>query len=165
MTGLGPIVATLWKELGLAPPAAPVGTSFDFELGATSMSLRLADNGETVVVRGRIGWLDGNPHEAGDQLGRVLRLGLGLTMLNAAVLDAAEAEDLLDRDRPEPVPVHVVALARLSVPDSILSAVQAVLTWQSACENILNQGDDGARPEAAPIRPAVADGDMIIFQP
>ena len=167
MAGLGPVVLALWRELGLAPPPESIGTAFDFELGPVPVTLELADNGDTVIVRGRIGFLEGNYHEAGDQLGRVLRLGLGLTALNGAVLDAAEAEDLLEKDHQGLVPVHAVALARLSAPASILPAVRAILDWQTATEAILTQSAEGdaERPVRTTSDRASDDVEMIIFQP
>jgi hypothetical protein len=167
MASLGPIVTALWRELGLAPPPGSVGTVFDLELGLVPMRLELADNGDTVLVRGRIGFLEGNVHEAGDQLGRVLRLGLGLAALNGAVLDAAAAEDILDQDHQGPVPVHAIAIASLSAPSSILSAVRAVLDWQIATEQLLTQSEDGATVASTRAAPAAKPGDteMIIFQP
>lgn len=166
MSGLGPLVGVLWKELGLAPPLGQFGAHFDFELGEMPVSLDLQDNGDTVLLRGRIGFLEANAHEAGDQLARVFRLGLGLTALNGAVLDAAEAEDLLERDHQGLVPVHAVALASLSAPNSVLPALQAVLEWQSVTETILTQGDDDAGPKGAR-RSAdpEPEAEMIIFQP
>jgi hypothetical protein len=117
-----------------------------------------------VTVRGRIGWLEGNAHEAGDQLGRVLKLGLGLTALNGAVLDASQAEDILERDHQGPVQVFALATAMLSEPASILPAVRAVLDWQTATESILSHSDDGDTPARS--RPATgSDAEMIIFQP
>jgi hypothetical protein len=161
------MVTALWRELGLAPPPGAIGASFDFELGPVPVTLELADNGETVIVRGRIGYLEGNMHEAGDQLGRVLRLGLGLTALNGAVLDAAEAEDILEKDHQGLVPVHAVALALLSAPATILPAVRAVIDWHTATEAILTQGEDGAAAPSSRAAAAslAADTEMIIFQP
>lgn len=165
MSGLGPVVALLWKELGLAPPVDPVGTGFEFEIGDLAVRLDLQDNGETVVLRGRIGYLEGNAHEAGDQLSRVLRLGLGLTALNAAALDAGEAESILEAGHEGPVPVHAVALAQLSRPATILTALRAVLDWQSVTESILSQRDE-AEPSGTRGRGAQAvETEMIIFQP
>jgi hypothetical protein len=164
MPGLGPVVTALWRELGLAPPVEMIGSEFEFDLGSTAFRLELEANGDTVTVRGRIGWLEGNAHEAGDQLGRVLKLGLGLTALNGAVLDASQAEDILERDHQGPVPVFALALAALSEPASILPAVRAVLDWQTATESILSQSDDGDAPARS--RPATgSDAEMIIFQP
>ena len=167
MASLAPVVAALWKELGLAPPVDQIGGSFDFDLGATAFRMTLADNGDTVLLRGRIGWLEGNPHEAGDQLGRVLRLGLGLTALNDAVLDAAEAEDILSPDHQGQVPVHVAATAQLSRPLTILPAIRAILDWQTATESILTQSpvdDDPLTPGRRASR-SMLDAEMIIFQP
>lgn len=170
MSGLGPVVALLWKELGLAPPVDPVGAAFEFELGEMPLRLDLQDNGDTVVLRGRIGFLEGNAHEAGDQLARVFRLGLGLTALNAAALDAAEAEALLEAGHEGPVPVHAVALAQLSRPATVIPALRAVLDWQSVTDSILSQSADtdgpgpGARPDARSDTWAPG-AEMIIFQP
>lgn len=167
VSGLGPMVAALWKELGLAPPVGQIGTEFDFDLGEMPLSLALQDNGETVTVRGCLGYLEGHQHEAGDQLSRLQRLGLALTALNAAALDAAEAQDILEAGHEGAVPVYAVALAQLSTPSSILPAVRAVLDWQAATGSILARnaepGDDGAaRARAA--SPS-SEADVIIFQP
>lgn len=167
MAGLGPVVTALWKELGMAPPFERIGESFEFELGSVAFRLQVADDGDTILARGRIGWLEGNPHEAGDQLGRALRLGLALTALNPAVLDASEAEDILEQGHEGPVPVYAVARASVSVPASILPAVSAVLDWQSATSGILTQTSDG-ESEPQPRRGADRagpDAEMIIFQP
>lgn len=167
MSGLGPMVSLLWKELGLAPPVGAIGTEFDFDLGEMAVSLTLEDNGDSVIVRGRLGWLEGNTHEAGDQLARLLRLGLGLAALNGAVLDAAEAGDILERDHEGRVPVHALAMATLATPGSLLPALRALLDWKTATESILAQ--DGEDSETG--NPVPRDGgrgpetEMIIFQP
>lgn len=168
MAGLGPVVAALWKELGLAPPVEAVGSEFDFDLGSTAFRLQMAENGERVVVRGRIGFLDGNAHEAGDQLQRVMRLGLALTALNGAALDAAEAQDILEPGHVGPVPVYAVAMALLTDPATIIPAVRAVLDWQSATEAILSRGEEAEYAEQAERgnkERAELDTGMIIFQP
>lgn len=167
MAGLGPIVAALWKELGMAPPVETIGAEFEFDLGEMLVRLDLQDNGDTVTVRGRIGFLEGNAHEAGDQLSRVLRLGLGLVALNGAVLDAAAAEDILDNGHEGPVPVFALATASLAHPETVLQALRAVLDWQSVTGSILTQDVDevgqpgSARPGSGPS----SDAEMIIFQP
>lgn len=167
MAGLGPIVAVLWKELGLAPPVGQIGSSFDFELGEMAISLALQDNGETVILRGCIGYLDGNAHEAGDQLSRVMRLGLALTALNGAVLDASEAADILEPGHEGQVPVHAMAMASLGTPSSILPALYAVLDWQTATETILTRSSDpsGADMPGSRNPGPELDDSMIIFQP
>lgn len=161
------MVAVLWKELGLAPPLGQIGTEFDFDLGETPVSLALQDNGETVTVRGRLGFLEGNAHEAGDQLSRVQRLALGLAALNPAVLDASEAQDILEPGHEGPVPVHAVALAQLSAPTSILPALRAVLDWHAVTGSILTQTADPSAEGEARARPASpgSEPEMIIFQP
>lgn len=167
MSGLLPVVSLIWRELGLAPPLGKIGARFDFELGDMPVDLVLQDNGETVLVRGRIGFLEANMHEAGDQLSRVQRLALALTALNGAVLDAGEAEDILERDHQGMVPVHAVATAQLSTPDTILPALRAVLDWRSATESLLTQAEGAAEaePGAGGQGSKASDTEMIIFQP
>ena len=169
MSGLGPVVALLWKELGMAPPPERIGNEFDFELGEMAVSLSLQEDGDTVLVRGLIGHLEGNVHEAGDQLGRVLRLGLALTALNGAALDAAEAETILERDHEGTVPVHALAVVSLARPTGILTAMRSLLDWQTATGSILLQASGDGDPAAAARHGEVSggeqDGGMIIFQP
>lgn len=167
MAGLGPIVAALWKELGMAPPAEVIGAEFEFDLGEMPIRLELQDNGDTVTVKGRIGFLEGNAHEAGDQLSRVLRLGLGLVALNGAVLDAAAAEDILEKSHEGAVPIFALATATLGSPASVLPAIRSVLDWQSVTGSILSQDADKTAQGGAASRTggASSDAEMIIFQP
>lgn len=165
--GLGPVVAALWKELGMAPPVERIESAFDFELEEVPMALALAENGETVVLRAQLGFLENDAHEAGDQLQRVLRLSLGLTAMNAAVLDASRAEELLELGHEGRVPIYAVATAQVSKPGSIVSAVESVLEWYSVTGTLLIQevGEVEERTAKPAARSQALDADVIIFQP
>lgn len=167
MVTLKPTVDVIWRTLDMPPPLGEIGRSFDFDLSGSPVSLNIEPNGETVSVRGTLGYLDGDAFAAQDQIRHLLRLGLGLMAVNQGALEIPNLQEFVDDQRGERIPVYAVSKGSLNNPDMTVSALRDIVEWHGYAENVLQQVAESDRSEnsSSVDEQNLAEGQFVIFQP
>lgn len=167
-------VEAIWQAMGLAAPPEEIGERFDFSMDDTEVELRLTRDGRSILVEAVLGDLSANPQTAGDQLRRLLRVGLALSAVNRSALsllgarDTAQLAQRAARQTEGLAPLQVRAVARIdgNPAREAIPALQDVLGWRQFSDPILERV---AVPSGrdTPIRRSASDptADMVIFQP
>lgn len=166
-------VTQIWKVLGLPAPLDPIADHYDFELEDMPVSLSLTPDGARLRLEATIGQLASDPHLAGDQLSRMLRLSSALASFNCAVLTLPAGRDQtriatlsISDQGAEPLLVEIHA----TQPDAVVDALRDLVQWRSYAADIVDPIGAQADSEVAPVRNTTPDAvpnpfDMIVFQP
>lgn len=173
-TSVRPAIEAIWQAMGLAVPPETIGSHYDFIVEDTEIVVRLAPNGQSMVVEAALGELSADPMQAGDQLQRLLRIGLGLSAFNRSTLSLPDGgnTDLLTAlatGRPEDRPslrVQAVAVINDDPNRGPVGALQDVLQWRTYSDQILDRPQ--SRDDFEPTRSASErddDAGFVIFQP
>ncbi len=166
MASLRPIVDAIYVTLGLAPPVDMPDHEFTFDLSGIPVDLRVDATGQGGLVRATLGHLNMSTHVAQDQLGRLLKIGLGLTAVNRAVLDLPGAAELKAGQDGAHRGVYAAASFSLSDPQDAVEALRSVIEWQGYAEAILGPPSMPEEEAAGPSGFArTSDDEMMIFQP
>ena len=165
MASLRPAVEAIYATLGMAPPVDPPGTEFTFDLGGVPIMLRIDASGSRGTIHATLGTLSNAPHTAGEQLGQLLRIGLGLTAINRAALDVPAAQALARGEEPALRQAFAVAHFPLAEPAEAIEAIREVMEWQGYAEAILGPptGADDMQTEAT--QASGPEEQFVIFQP
>lgn len=170
------VLGTLYGALDLGPaPTDPVDVE-EFELDDAPCRIERAPSGLEVLISMHVGTLATDPHLAAERLRRLLRLSLGLALVNRAALVCDERPDdtrlraLQSPDaRTRPLAFRAVAVVTSGQRAEVIGALQDVVQLRTLARDYLS--DDTRRATAPPGpprsgRPAPDDGaSMIIFQP
>lgn len=174
MSSLRAAVDAIYATLGLAPPVSPPGQEFGFELSGVPVVLRVDAGGRIGTVHANLGVLSASAHEAGAQLGQLLRLGLGLTALNRAALEVPGASALASGQETDQRQVYAVAIFPLDEPDEAVESLRAVMEWRGYAETVIapptpEGGEKGTMSDGRGLASSAGaqrpDEDYVIFQP
>lgn len=167
-------VEAIWQAMGLAAPPEEIGDRFDFSMDDTEVELRLTRDGRSILIEAVLGELSANPQTAGDQLRRLLRVGLGLSAVNRSALSLPGAKDTAQlaqraaRQTEGLAPLQVRAIARIdgNPAREAVPALQDVLDWRRFSDPILERVASVSERDT-PARRPVSDptAGMVIFQP
>jgi hypothetical protein len=180
MTGtVRPAVEAIWQVLGVGVPPEAIGSRHSFVVDDIEMELRLARDGRGIELTGRLGRLGAHPQQAADQQRRLLRLGLGLAMVNRAApvmpagaeRPALEAMARGDLDQAGPPDICAVTALDQDLRRDAPRALQDLAQWRHFARPILGEtippdaGDDDL--PSRPRRSASSDAERgyFIFQP
>ncbi len=177
------ILDTLFSGLGLGPAPQRPAESEDFDIEDARCVVSRAPSGTEVKLALDIGTLTRDPHVAADRLRQVLRISLGLALVNRAALVLTEAPDdaalrALQAGQPA-APIlrfQAVALIRSGARQEVFRALQDVVQLRTLVLPYLTPSQRGADdgialfPKRAEDRPGSARGDddgapFLIFQP
>lgn len=175
-TDLRAVLGTLYAALDLGPAPATPGDVEEIELDDAVCRIERAPSGLEVLISMPAGNLAADPHLAAERLRRVLRLSLGLALVNRAALVCDERPDetrLRALQSPtaqtRPLAFRAVAVVSGSHRAEVVGALQDVLQLRNLARDYL--ADDTARPSPVNTPPpgnraGPDDGTpMIIFQP
>ena len=175
-TDLRAVLATLHGVLDLGPPPADPAEVEEFELDDTVCRVEPSPSGLEVLVSLPVGTLALDPHLGAERLRRLMRLSLGLSLVNRAALvcddppDEARLRALQSPDsRTRPLHFRAVAILTGSQRAEVVAALQDVLQLRNLARDYV--AEVGTPPRSAdplPRRDGTAPDDantMIIFQP
>lgn len=173
-TNVRTAIEAIWHAMDLAVPPETIGPRYEFAVDDTDVVVKLADNGQTVVVEAELGSLSTEPMQAGDQLRRLMRIGLGFAAFNRSTLSVPDGGNPVSltalvtgrvEDRPK-LRVFAVATIDGDPRRQSVSALQDVLQWRTYSDPILERtegrdvfdilGASSARDD---------DAGFVIFQP
>lgn len=168
----------LFGGLGLGPAPADPAESESFELDDAVCTVARAPSGTEVTLSIGVGSLQQDPHAATDRLRRLLRLTLGLSMVNRAALVVDDAPDeqrlrAMQSGSGRPLAFRAVALIRNDRRQEVFAALQDVVQIRTlALPHLAAAGGargDWPTPDPMAGRGRADDGDglgaFVIFQP
>lgn len=170
------VLATLYGVLDLgAPPADPAPVE-EFELDDTFCRVEASPSGLETLISVPVGALATDPHLAAERLRRLMRLSLGLALVNRAALvcderpDDARLRALQSPDaRTRPLTLRAVAVVTGSQRAEVVAALQDVLQLRNLARDYVAGDGQPPRPHDPSPRPdrdvPLDGGSMIIFQP
>lgn len=171
------VLATLYAVLDLGPPPADPAEVEEFELDDAVCRVEPSPSGLEVLISVPVGTLATDPHLAAERLRRLMRLSLGLALVNRAALVCDERPDesrLRALQSPDartvrPLTFRAVAVIAGNHRAEVVGALQDVLQLRSLAHDYVAEGGPQARtsdPSPRADRPVPEDGgSMIIFQP
>lgn len=177
------VLDTLFSGLGLGPAPQHPAESEEFDIDDARCVVSRAPSGTEVKLVLDVGTLTRDPHVAADRLRQVLRMSLGLALVNRAALVLAELPDdaalrALQGGQPS-APVlrfQAVALISTGARQEAFRALQDVVQLRTLVLPYLTPSQRGAEdeislfPKRAEERPGSTRGDedgasFLIFQP
>lgn len=174
------VLQVLFEALGLGPAPERPAESEVFEVDDAQCTVARAPSGTQVLLSVSIGTLARDPHAAADRLRRLLRISLGLAVVNRASLvcddppDEAGLRALQSGSGGEPLRFKAVALISSARRADILSALQDTLQLRTLTLPYLTPETTAgsALSEALALRPDQGrttrgddDGSFLIFTP
>lgn len=132
------VLEVLFAGLGLGPAPERPADAEEFELDDARCTVARAPSGTEVTLRLTVGALTPDPHAAADRLRRLMRLTLGLAMVNRAALVCADPPDDAQLRGLQggaagvrPLRFDAVALIASERRDEIFGALQDVVQLRS----------------------------------